>query len=629
MRALGGRLSFRSRARNFLTAIVEMSRGILPAVTLFRASLLGLWALSLCSVACRTAGPTPTAAAAPSAADGKTLAALAARYWDGRLAFDPLRATDIGDRRFDDRLPDLSPEARDRELARLRALRVLVEAVPESALGADEVVTRDLLLGEIDADLARGDCALEDWSVDARDGLQVAFLRLPELQPVRTVAEGRAMVARWQAMPTALDQQGANLRRGLAAGKVATADEVKRVLGQLDDLLAKPDAAWPLRTPAAAPHPDWPGDEQATFARAIDAAIAGGIRPAFGRFRDLLRGEILPLARDGTKAGISNVPGGAACYPRLIKVHTSLALTAPEIHKIGLEELDRIHAAMARVGQEAFGVSTLAALQKKLRAPGQYFQTRDEIEAAARAALARAQAAEPRFLGKLPRTPAQVKRIEPYEEKDAPIAYYRPAAIDGTRPGTYYVNTFEPETRPRYEVEVLAFHESVPGHHVQIAIAQELTGLPEFRKQSGVTAFVEGWGLYAEGLASELGLYAGPREQLGRLDFDAWRACRLVVDTGIHALGWSRAQAITFMEANALQEKKDIVNEVDRYIAWPGQALAYKLGEREIRRLRADAQQRLGPRFDLRAFHDHVLGAGAVSLTVLGKQIDRWVKSVP
>ncbi len=578
--------------------------------------------------ACRTAGPPPPTVAAPSDAS-KRLASLAASYWDARLTADPLEATEIGDRRFDDRLPDLSLPARERELARLRGLRVQVESVSESALGPEEVVTRDLLLGEIDADLARGACALEDWAIDARDGLQVAFLRLPELQPVRTVAEGKAMVARWQAMPAALDQQNANLRRGLAAGKVATSDEVKRVLGQLDDLLAKPDADWPLRAPAAAPHPDWPSGEQLAFASAIDAAIAGGIRPAFGRYRDLLRAEILPVARDGTRAGIGNVPDGAACYTRLIKVHTSLMLTAIEIHKIGLAELDRIHAEMARAGQEAFGVSTIPELRKRLREPAQYFRTRDEVEAAAVAALARAQAAEPRFLGKLPRTPAQIKRIEPYEEKDAPIAYYRPAAVDGTRPGTYYVNTFEPGTRPRYEVEALAFHESVPGHHVQIALAQELTGLPEFRKHIGVTAFVEGWGLYAEGLADELGLYSGPRERLGRFNFDAWRACRLVVDTGIHALGWSRAQAISFMENNSLEETKDIVNEVDRYIAWPGQALAYKLGEREIRRLRNDAQQRMGAKFDLRAFHDRVLGSGAVSLSVLARQIDRWVTGAP
>ena len=592
---------------------------------------------------CRTAAPPPGAAssatpatapttnpgapvAEPVAPAGPALASLAKAYWDARLEADPLEATEIGDRRFDDRLPDLSPEARDRQLAALRALRVRVEAVPPARLSAGDRVTRALLLGEIDADLARGGCALDDWTVDARDGLQVAFLRLPELQPVRTVAEGRTMIARWQKMGATIDQETANLRRGLAAGKVATAEEVRRVLGQLEALLGKPTADWALRRPAAAPHPDWPAGARAAFVTSLDAAIATGVRPAWERQREVLRREILPGARDQAHAGILNVPGGAACYARLIKVHTSLELPAEEIHRIGLEELARIQAEMAVVGKQALGTGALPEIRRRLRADRKLtFRTREEIETAAKGALARAQAAEPRFLGKLPRTPCVVKPIEAYEEKDAPIAYYRPAAVDGTRPGTYYVNTSEPGTRARYEVEALAFHESVPGHHIQIAIAQELTGLPEFRKQAGVTAFVEGWGLYAEGLADELGLYSGALERLGRLNFDAWRACRLVVDTGIHALGWSRARAIAFMEDNAVMAENNIVNEVDRYIAWPGQALAYKIGEREIRRLRAEAERRLGPRFDLRAFHDVVLGGGAVSLPVLREEVEGWI----
>jgi uncharacterized protein (DUF885 family) len=322
------------------------------------------------------------------------------------------------------------------------------------------------------------------------------------------------------------------------------------------------------------------------------------------------------------------VPGGAACYARLIKVHTSLDLPAAEIHDVGLRELARVQSEMRALGKEALGTDSLPEIRRRLLGdPKLMFKTRAEIEAAARAALARAKAAEPRFLGRLPRTPCVVKPIETFEERDSPIAYYRPAAIDGSRPGTYYVNTWKPETRPRHELEALAFHESIPGHHVQIALAQELTGLPEFRKHLGVTAFVEGWGLYAEGLADELGLYSGPLQRLGRLSFSAWRAIRLVVDTGVHALGWSRGRAIAFMEENAALAHDNVVNEVDRYIAWPGQALAYKLGELEIRRLRADAQARLGARFDLRAFHDALLGAGAVSLPVLRDQLDAWISA--
>jgi len=594
--------------------------------------------LIVLALACRTTGGPPSgqtaAGAAPAPAVDPTLAmappqalaALATRYWDAHLQARPLQATEIGDRRFDDRLPDNTPAARDREMAALSALRARVEAIPAAALSGPDRVTRSLLLGEIDTDLAFGTCALDDWAVDARDGTQVAFMRLAELQPSRTPAEGWKLVARMEKMGAYIDQEAANLRRGLAGGKVATAEEIGRVLGQLDDLLGKPDAQWPLRAPAAAPHPDWPAPERLAFSRSVDAAIAAAIRPAFERQRALLRWEILPRARDEAHAGILNVAGGAACYAKLVKVHTSLELPAAEIHRIGLEELARIHAEMAVIGKAAFGTGALPDLRRRLRGdPAAFFRARGDIEAAARKALARAHAAEPRFLGRRPRTACVVKRIDAFEEKDAPIAYYRPAAIDGTRPAAYYVNTYKPETRARYEVEALAFHESVPGHHIQIAIAQEVTGLPEFRKHVGVTAFVEGWGLYAEGLADELGLYKGARERLGRLNFDAWRASRLVVDTGIHSMGWSRSKAIAFFEENAILAKDNIVNEVDRYIAWPGQALAYKVGEREIRRLRADAEKRLGPKFDVKAFHDLLLGGGAVSLPVLRERIDEWI----
>jgi uncharacterized protein (DUF885 family) len=586
--------------------------------------------LAAASFACRTTAaprggqsPVPTS---PPLEPPAALAALATEYWDAHLQASPLEATELGDRRFDDRLSDNTPAGREREVATLNGLRARVAALPVAALSESDRVTRSLLLGEIESNLAIASCGLDDWEVDARDGTQVAFLRLPELQPVRTPAEGWKLVARWEKMGGYIDQETANLRRGLGAGKVATAEEIGRVLGQLDDLLAKPNDKWPLRAPAAAAHADWPAPERLAYTRAIDAAIAGAIRPAFERQRAALRSEILPHARDEAHAGISNVPGGAACYAKLIKVHTSLEIPAEEIHRMGLEELARIHAEMAKIGKEAFGAGTLPELRRKLRGNASaFFHGRGDVEEAARKALARAQAAEPRFLGRLPRTPCIVKRIEEFEEKDAPIAYYRPAAVDGSRPAAYFVNTYKPETRARYEVEALAFHESVPGHHIQIALAQELTGLPEFRKHAGVTAFVEGWGLYAEGLADELGLYKGARERLGRLNFDAWRAARLVVDTGVHAMGWSRSKAIAFFDENAILAKDNIVNEVDRYIAWPGQALAYKVGEREIRRLRADAEARLGAKFDVKAFHDLLLGGGAVSLPVLRERVHAWV----
>ena len=571
-------------------------------------------------------GSVGRSAGGPPTPPDPALAGLALEYWERRMQADPVEATEIGDRRFDDRMPDLTPEAHEREMARLRALRERVAALAEARLGATDRVTRGLLLGEIAADLARGECHLDEWSVDPRDGPQVAFLQLAELQTVSSVGQGRAMAARWHKMGATLDEEIANLRRGLAAGKVATREAVTHVIAQLDQLLAKPDSQWPLRAPAAAERPSWSEADRRAFAGALDAAIAGSIRPAFVRYRTVLNAEILPRARDEAHVGLSNVPGGAACYPRLIQLHTSLPLTPEEIHQVGLAEVARLRAEVIRLGGELLHTSDFAEIRKRLQSdPALFFRTRAEVEAKAVAALARSTAAMPQFLGTLPRASCTVKRIAAYEEADSPIAYYRPPAIDGSRGGAYYINTSEPATRPRYEAEALAFHESIPGHHVQIAIAQELTGLPEFRKHVGVTAFVEGWGLYAEHLADELGLYSGPADRLGMLSLELWRAGRLVVDTGMHAFGWGRQRAIEYFEANTIIAHNNVVNEVDRYIGWPGQALAYKIGQREILALRAQAESRLGARFDRRAFHDLVLGSGAVSLPVLRAQVARWL----
>jgi uncharacterized protein (DUF885 family) len=554
------------------------------------------------------------------------LTGLALEYWEQRMQTDPVEATEIGDRRFDDRMPDLTPEAHDRELARLRALRDRVAALAEARLGATDRVTRGLLLGEIDADLARGECHLDEWSVDPRDGPQVRFLHLAELQTVTSVGQAHAMATRWHRMGATIDEEIANLRRALAAGKVATREAVTHVIAQLDQLLAKPDGQWPLRAPAAAERPSWSEADRRAFAGALDTAIASSIRPAFARYRAALNTEILPRARDEAHVGLSNVPGGAACYPRLIQVHTSLPLTAEEIHQFGLAEVARLRAEVIRLGGELLHTSDFAEIRKRLQSdPALFFQTREQVEAKAVAALARSTAAMPQFLGTLPRAACTVKRIPAYEEVDSPIAYYMPPAIDGSRGGAYHVNTSEPATRPRYEAEALAFHESIPGHHVQIAIAQELTGLPEFRKHVGVTAFVEGWGLYAEHLSDELGLYSGPADRLGMLSLELWRAGRLVVDTGMHAFGWGRQRAIDYFEANTIIAHNNVVNEVDRYIGWPGQALAYKIGQREILALRALAEKQLGARFDRRAFHDVVLGSGAVSLPVLRAQVANWL----
>lgn len=564
-------------------------------------------------------------AAGPATEDDRALDRLAAEYWEGHLGDSPVEATLLGDRRFDDRLPDVTPAGRERRLARLAAGRTAVAAIAPARLSDAGRVTRAVLLDEIESRRVYADCWLAEWTVDPRHGPQVSYFNLASLQKARTPEEGRMLGARWREMGPQIDRLRDNLERALGSGKVASRSEVARVIEQIDALLAQPVGTWALLAPANEPHPSWPAEARAKLESDVRAGVAGAWA-AFVRYRTALSDRILPAARDDAHAGISHVPGGAVCYRRLIRAETSLDLAPEEIHHFGLQEIARVRGEMRGLGASVLGTSDLGEIQKRLRTdPRFFFRTRDEVEAKAREALARAQAALPRWIGRLPSMPCEVKRIEGYEEKDTTIAYYRQPASDGSRPGVYWVNTFAPETRPRYEAEVLAFHESVPGHHTQIALARELGALPAFRKHADSNAFVEGWALYSERLADEMGLYSADLDRMGMLSFDAWRASRLVVDTGIHAMGWTRRQAIDYMLENTLLAENNVVNEVDRYIGWPAQALGYKLGQREILRLRAGAQKRLGANLDLRAFHDAILGNGALPLGVLRSEMERWI----
>ncbi len=415
-----------------------------------------------------------------------------------------------------------------------------------------------------------------------------------------------------------IDAHIANLKEGFAAGRVATADQVRRVTSQLDELLGRPDAEWPLLTPAREALRHLSADDAQVFGVDLGVAVRDLVRPALGRYREFLKSEIAPRARPEDRVGVMWVEGGVEAYQKMIRVHTSLDLGPEAIHAIGQSEVERLRGEMERVGRRALGTGDLSAIFRRLRTEREFFfTTRDAIESTARATLARANAAIPRWFGRLPRAACEVVRMEPHEEKHGTLAYYRQPAIDGSRPGRYMLNTFEPEAQPKYIAEALAFHEAVPGHHLQVALAQEIEGIPEFRKHLGVTAYVEGWALYAEDLAVEMELYSADVDLIGKLSQEAWRACRLVVDTGIHALGWSRQRAIDYMLEHTGESKTNVVNEVDRYITWPGQALAYKLGQLEIARLRRAEATRLGGGFDIRRFHDAVLAPGAVGLKTL------------
>ena len=556
----------------------------------------------------------------------KELSALAREYWEACMEESPLFGTMIGVPGHDDRLQDITPAGRARWIRQIEGFLQRAESIPIAGLSAEDRTTRSELIMSIVTSLDADRCELETWVVDPLDGPVVSLLNVESYQPRKTVEDGRNLLARWRAMEPHLNDHAANLRRGIAAGKVAVRPGVLKVLEQIDDFGGKRIEDLPLLKPLRDAHSDWSETELAAFRTELTEAVRDGIRPAYLRLGETLREEILPRARPDDRPGIMHVPEGAAAYRRLIHSYTGLDLSPDDVHQKGLQEVARINREMEDLGEKVFRTRDRSEILRRLRTDQElYFRTRDEVEQKAREALARAKAAIPRFFGRLPKADCEVVRMEEHEEKHSTIAYYRWPAADGSRPGRYYINTSAPETRPRYEAEVLAYHESIPGHHLQLAISQELGGLPEFRKHRGVTAFHEGWGLYTERLADEMGLYTADLDRIGVLSYDAWRACRLVVDTGMHARGWTRSQAIDFMLENTALAQNNIMNEVDRYIAWPGQALAYKVGQLEIRRLRTEAERRLGKRFDLRAFHDAVLENGAVSLGTLRSAIDGYI----
>lgn len=553
---------------------------------------------------------------------------LADEYWQARLVNEPLFATSLGDRRFDDKLPDNTPQGRERIVTQYESFLRRAHDLQKAELTARDELTLTALMVDLEAQLDYLSCRLDEWTVDPLGGPQVEFMNVESYQPIRNVAEGYAMIRRWQAMGPYLENHMANLRSGLAAGNVAVRAGVEKVLDEIRDLEARPETEWGLLRPVTVAHDDWPESEQRTFRDGLTSAVRDIIHPGLIRYAQFLGSEILPKARSQERPGIISLPGGSESYKRLIRVHTSLDLSPAELHETGLREVSRINNEMAALGERLFGTRHRRQILQRLRTDRSlYFTTRDEVAEKAESALARARNAISNWFGRLPKAGCVVVRMGEHEEKHSTIAYYRQPAMDGSRPGRYYINTFAPETRPRYEAEALAYHESIPGHHLQLAIGQELEGIPEFRKNSGVTAFIEGWGLYAERLAGEMGLYSSDLDRMGALSYDAWRACRLVVDTGMHAMRWSRKQAIDFMLENTALAENNITNEVDRYITWPGQALAYKTGQLEILRLRSEAKENLGSKFKIQDFHDVLLSNGAIPLQALRQVVNEYVGS--
>ena len=546
-------------------------------------------------------------------------------HWRLVLTSSPLLATQLGVRAFDDQIDDLSLEAQKEHLQAQAELLIRAEDLLEVDLPPADATTLALLIEQLEVPLAEAPCRLSEWSLSPRNNPITTWNYLPELHTVSNLKDLKNLVARYIAIPTAIDQEIENLRSGARDGLYTNIESTRRVLAMVNTQLESPMASWPLIKPSQSRLPE--GQEADGLRAQLSTLVRGQIRPALERYREVLAKEILPHARPNDQVGLIALKLGEECYSARIRHYTTLPLDAKTVHETGLREVERIDQAMAALGKKLFNIDDRLEVLAHLRSETSlHFETSEAIEAKAKSALERAERAIPKFFGRLPKASCVVRRIPDYEAPFTTIAYYR-QPTPGVKPGEYFINVYKPKTRPRYEAEALAFHESIPGHHLQIAIAQELPALPSFRKNFGMTVFVEGWALYTEQLADEMGLYSADLDRMGMLSYEAWRASRLVVDTGIHAFGWSREQAAKFMLEHTALAANNIDNEVDRYIVWPGQAVAYKTGQMEIWRLRREAEKILGDSFSLPGFHDAILSGGAVTIPVLQKRIEEWVKT--
>ena len=585
--------------------------------------LLAAWAWIAGCAPCLCPSKASTAMSSTASTPSGALHALFASEWDVEMREWPTRASSLGDRRFDDRWPDISPAGFARRAAHARELQARVHAVDPAPLSPDDRLSLDLFTREVDVAVEGEPYRLWHIVLDQRDGVQTADDLGSSLR-FATTADYDAWIARLRAVPAYVDGAIATLREGTKEHIVQPRVVMERVPAQIaKQVVSDPEQSpfWrPLRSmPASIPQAD-----RDRIAQGARAAIIGAVVPAYRRLGEYFSREYLPSCLPDV--GAWQLPRGGDAYAYLVRMQTTTKLTPEQVHDVGLREVARIRgemlALMARVGFKG----TLPEFFAWLRTDPQFFYADARSLFDGYAAMSKR--IDPRLVTlfhNLPRAPYGVEPIPDAAAPDTTTAYYREPAADGSRGGTFFVNLYRPEARPKWEMMALTLHESVPGHHLQIALASEQTGLPDFRRHAGWTAYVEGWGLYAESLGEDMGLYDDPYSKFGQLAYEMWRAVRLVVDTGIHAMHWDRKRAIDYFLGNTPKTELDVVNEIDRYIAWPGQALAYKIGQLEILRLREHARAELGTRFDVKDFHDVVLRDGAMPLDLLESRVDAWI----
>ena len=554
----------------------------------------------------------------------KKLHELFQEDWQWGLEQNPEAATLLGDNRYNDRLTDYSFEAIDRRKAHARQMLDRIKKIDRAQLAGQDVISYDLFLRDKQLDVEGERWPTELAPLNQMDGPQLYLPQVADSTPFHTSKDYENYLARLAAFPRLIDQMIALMNRGIEKKWMPPAVPLRSVPSQLEGQIVDDAARSPLFKPFEHPPAELPAGDQARFAAEGRRRIAEGVMPALKKLNTFLKETYLPVCRVDIAA--KSLPDGEAYYSYAARRLTTTNLTPRQIHDMGKQEVARIRSEMEGILKQVGFKGSFAEFISFLRTdPKFYFTKAEDLVTAYRDISKRADARLPELFAELPRNPYGVREIPGYEAPAQTTAYYQPGAADGSRAGYYWVNTYKLETRPTYEMEALSLHEAVPGHHLQISRAQELKGLPEFRRNAGYTAYVEGWGLYAESLGSDMGFYADPYSKFGQLTYEMWRACRLVVDTGMHEFGWSRQQAIDLMKENTAKTENDIVVEVDRYIVWPAQALAYKIGELKIKELKARARRELKERFDVRTFHNALLDDGPLPLDVLEKRIGEWI----
>ena len=550
--------------------------------------------------------------------------ALFDEYWQFQLLENPLLATSAGDHRYNDRLPSMTIQDIARRAGAYRGLLTRLNQLNVSELSASDRISYDMMKFDLEVLIEAFEVKRHLMPLLVDDGFHIAFVFLPSMMPFQTTRDYENYIARLRAFPVYTNQHIELMREAVKAGyslprAILDGYDVTISSHVVDDptrsAFWKPFSSFPVSVPEA---------DRARLTEAGRQAIMNGVVAGYRSFLQFYNTEYLPGAR--TAIGASALPNGAAYYRNTIREFTTLDLSADSIHRIGLSEVARIRAEMdATIAKVGFRGSFAEFLSFLRTDPRFYATTPEQLLKEATWIAKRMDGKLPALFGRLPRAPYTVAPVPDHIAPKYTAGRYISTAPGSTEPGYYWVNTYNLPSRSLYTLEALSLHEAVPGHHLQIALAQELEGVPEFRRNAYLSAFGEGWGLYSERLGLEAGFFTDPYSNFGRLTYEMWRACRLVIDTGIHSKGWTRQQALDYMASNTALSMHEVTTEIDRYIAWPGQALAYKLGELKIRELRARAERELGGRFDLRAFHDVVLGAGSIPLSVLERRVVEWI----